>query len=226
MTVLVVLLYNAFRGSLPERWIPFALVLLSIAASFGLLLICSAIGKNAILPKMFICMTILCMLMVINLEANVAPVISQSPFPRIAFTTSEIKAAETISEKIYSKACPLYSDYYYSLVFRYEDPLDQLEYIDIMLTERKWPVDGMILVLREEVRDNPFYTGRKISNKLGNEQYQLFVEVRENPFYNDRVISNKLGNELYQSFVERENYSLFYSCGSVKAMKYWGSQEK
>jgi hypothetical protein len=201
-------------------------VLLSIATSFGLLLICSAIGKKAILQKMFIFMTILCILMVINLQSNVAPVISQSPFPRIAFTTSEVKAAETISEKIYSKACPLYVDYYYSLVFKYKASLGQLEDIDTMLTEGKWPVDGRILVLREEVRDNPFYTGRKISNKLGNDQYQLFVEVRENPFYNDRVISNKLGNELYQSFLEREDYSLFYSCGSVKAMKYWGSQEK
>lgn len=191
VTLLVFILTNVQVGAGPWRWVGFMMICLAIPCALGILFISVAQNKarfmGAILASLILFTGLMLTSHSANINENITPWVH---YPRQALTSSELQAAETVHRNTDGL---IYTDWYYKHAFTYRLHSEMsLDIAPVISGEKE--ARG-ILVLREEIRDDPSYFGDG---------------------------THKPDESIYDSFVNGEQYNLIYDCGPVKAARIQG----
>ncbi len=185
------------------RWHLFTGLLLACVAAVGLLSILSRRGWQSLLG-LSLSVLLLSGLFTTSHISNITSVVPWKDRIRMAYTTSEMSAADTISQMAgltpaqdSEEAGKIYTDFYYLHPLWYQLNLPRAKVVDgssIFLGESE-NVDGIIILRRALTTEvvGATYPG------YGRDEF-------------------KMDSAQYQSFVDDTQYSLIYDCGTVKAV--------
>lgn len=186
----------------PTRWFVFMNLLIAVPVAYGLLSILGRKGWGAMVGLFFL-MLLLSGIMTTSQHASVDVVIPWDKRQRVAFTSSEMAAAESISQMadLASGQTPqndtkVYTDFFYTLLFEHEFQAPRSRIVDAspIYKEDSKQYQG-ILVLRTAVTEVVWATFEGGHEELVMDQSQ------------------------YQSFLNDPQSLLIYDNGAVQALR-------
>ena len=204
MVILTFLLYyiGELGTLIPTRWFVFMSLLIAVPAAIGLL---SMLGRRGWrnLGMLFLLLLLLSGIMTTSSQANITQVVPWELHTRDAFISSEMAAAETVSQmadltlgQTPQGEQKIHTDYLYRLllIYEFQVPYDKLVDASPIFKEQLTEYHG-VLMLRSAVTD------------------VVLMSYEAGHFYSEVEQSQ------YQSLVDDSQAILIYDNGMVKALK-------
>jgi len=193
---------GTFGALIPARWFVFMNLLIALPSAIGIL---RMVGRkrwsNVVVP--FVVLLLITGIMTTAYQANITQVVPWVTQSRDAFTTSEMMAAGTVSQKTDFKSdqyvhgeAGIHADFLYRVLLIFEFNVPRAEAVDAspLFTEEETEYHG-ILLLRSVITDIALIT------------------------YDEEHRYSAVDQSLYQYFFDDTQASMIYNNGQVKALK-------